>query len=195
MSASKPVFKKCVRCGYSFRGLPADHACPECGLRFDEECELYRAANPRQILVVWIAIFSGGWATVRHLHHVTSFAAASAWQKVGALAALAWFPFVTAGLWMVIKQHRRGYTVSVMCDGLIVRLPGYKPDLIPWPTIQEASVKDLPEGKPQIAFVVLKDKQRPMSIGGVCNVFPKRADVERFVEQVNSRVRAASGSC
>ena len=42
-----PVFARCPRCDYSLRGLPANHACPECGLRFDEQCELYRTTNPK----------------------------------------------------------------------------------------------------------------------------------------------------
>ena len=63
--------------------MPADHACPECGLRFDARCELYRAANARQILFLWIAIFGGGWIVLRNLAYLGKFATATWWQKIG----------------------------------------------------------------------------------------------------------------
>ena len=83
--------------------------------------------------------------------------------------------------------------MAVTGDGLIVRLPGYADDLIPWANIVEASVKEKPENKPQEASVILKAGRKSLDIGGVGNVFPKRADVERFVEQVNQRVRTIDG--
>jgi predicted RNA-binding Zn-ribbon protein involved in translation (DUF1610 family) len=192
-TASQPVFKKCVRCGYSLRGLPGNHACPECGLRFDERCELYRVTNPKQVLFVWIAIFSGGWVVLKNLPHVPNFAAASAWEKVGAVAAVAWFFFVGFGVWFLVKRYRRGFEVAVTSDGLIVRLPGFDDELILWDNIGSASFKQIPEGKPQIAEVFFKDKQKNVSIGGIANIFPTPAHVERFVEQVKARIRTAEG--
>ena len=192
-SAAQPVFKKCPRCEYSLRGLPANHVCPECGLAFDERCELYRVINPKQILLVWVAIFGGGWIVLRNLPHLVNFAAASAWEKVAALAALIWLFCVPFAVWCLARSYRRGFEVAVTGDGLIVRLPGYANDLIPWANIVEASVKEKPENKPQEASVILKAGRKSLDIGGVGNVFPKRADVERFVEQVNQRVRTIAG--
>lgn len=34
--------KRCPRCGYRLRGLPAAHICPECGLSYDPHCEVVR---------------------------------------------------------------------------------------------------------------------------------------------------------
>ena len=192
--AAQPVFKKCPRCEYSLRGLPANHVCPECGLAFDERCELYRATNPKQILFVWVAIFGGGWIVLKNLPYMVNFAAASAWEKIAALAAVAWFVSVPFFVWFLVKGYRRGYEVAVTGDGLIIRLPGFADDLIPWANIVEASVKEKPEGKPQVASVVLKAGRRTLDIGGVGNVFPKRADAERFVDQVNQRVRTVDGA-
>ena len=146
--------------------------------------------NPKQVLIVWIAIFSGGWVVLQNLPHVFNFAAASAWDKVGAVAAIAWFFFVGFGVWFLVKRFRRGYEVAVTSDGLIVRLPGFDDKLIPWDNIGGASFKQIQEGKHQIADVFFKDKQKNVSIGGVANVFPTRADVERFVEQVKDRIKA-----
>ena len=63
--------------------------------------------------------------------------------------------------------------------------------MIPWKSIGSASIKEKPEGKAQVASVILKDGQKK-EIGGVCNVFPKLTDVERFVGQVNSRLQAVT---
>lgn len=182
-----PVFKKCARCDYSLRGLPTKHACPECGLRFDERCELYRVTNPKKILAVWILIITGGWSVLRQLPHIAHFAAASLWQQIGALAAVVWFFFVGLFIWHMVKRYRRGFAVAVTADGLIVRLPGFNDDLIPWASIGGASVKKTRTGKPQVASIQFIERKRNIDIGGVNNVFPTRGDVERFVNQVNER--------
>lgn len=187
------VFKKCVRCGYSLRGLPANHRCPECGLRFDERCALYRVTNPRQLLAFWLMILGGGWVSLKNLPHFANLAGASAWETVGALAGALWIVFVAAGIWFFVRRYRRGFEVAITGDGLILRLPGFSEDLIPWRDIGGASAKECPAEKPQIASVFIRSKNKTVAIGGVANVFPKRADVERFVAEVNDRVAATIG--
>lgn len=186
-----PVFKECVRCGYSLRGLPANHACPECGLRFDERCALYRVTNPRQLMVFWLLIFGGGWVALKHLPHVANLGGASAWEMIGALAGVVWIVCVPIALWFIVRSYRRGFEVAITSDGLIVRLPGFSDDLTPWRDIGGASIKDRPASKPQVASVFLRGENKTVDIGGVANVFPKRADVERFVRQVMERLDSA----
>ncbi len=190
--AFAPVFKKCVRCGYSLRGLPANHICPECGLRFDERCALYRVTNPRQLLAFWLMILGGGWVGLKNLPHLTNLAGASAWDTVGALAGALWVVFVAAGIWFFVRRYRRGFKVAITSDGLILRLPGFSDDLIPWRDIGGASIKERPAGKPQVASVFLRSTNKTVEIGGVANMFPKRAAVERFVQEVNERVGVGS---
>ena len=192
--SAEPVFKKCARCGYSLRGLPAEHACPECGLRFDAQCELYRVANPEKVLVVWIAIICSGGIVLKNLPHAVRFSSASTWDKIAGAAAVAWFFFVGFGVWFLVKRYRHGYYVAVMRDGLIMRLPGFSDELLTWKNLGEATVKDLPEAKPQIASVFFKDKQKLVSIGGMANVFPTKAIAERFVDQVNARTSACEAT-
>ncbi len=96
------------------------------------------------------------------------------------------------GVWFVISRYRRGFEVAITSDGLIVRLPGFNDDLIPWQNIGGSSVKETPEGTPQIAAVFFEDKQKNVNVGGACNVFPKRADAKCFVGQVTDRLSAAS---
>lgn len=191
-SLTAPVFKKCVRCEYSLRGLPANHACPECGLQFDERCALYKVTNPNAVIAIWACIFGGGWVSLKHLPDLKNFSTISTWDKVGVIAALMWFVFVAFGIFFLIKLYRRGQEVAITGDGLIIRLAGFKDDLIPWSNISEATVADIPETKPQIATIFLIDKNKTVKIGGVSNVFPTRSDAERFVRQINERVPTES---
>lgn len=186
-----PVFKKCIRCGYSLRGLPANHICPECGLRFDERCALYRVTNPRQLLAFWLMILGGGWVGLKNLPHLANLAGASAWDTVGAFAGALWIVFVVAGVWFFVSRYRRGFELAITSDGLILRLPRFSDNLIPWRDIGGASIKDRPASKPQVASVFLSSKNKTVDIGGVANVFPKRADVERFVRQVMQHLDSA----
>jgi len=39
----------CPRCDYSLRGLPADHACRECGLGYDEASETFQHTRQRTL--------------------------------------------------------------------------------------------------------------------------------------------------
>ena len=184
---SAPVFTRCVRCGYSLRHLPAEHACPECGLRFDRQCALYRVSNEKQMLVVWGVIFLGGWMNLKHLRFLTNLEGASAWETFLALLALVWLIVIAIGIWFFVKRYRQGFEVAIVSDGLMVKLPGFSEDLIPWSDIEKADIKDLKEDKPQIARVALKSRNKAVEIGGVANVFPKPDDVRRFVDEVNRR--------
>jgi hypothetical protein len=190
MAATGPVFKKCVRCGYSLRGLPANHTCPECGLRYDEQCALFRVTNPKQLVAFWAMIFGGGWIVLRYLPGIANLGGLSTWKMIGALAAVLWVICVLTAMWFLVRHYRRGFKVAITSDGLIVHLPGFSDDLIPWGDIREVSIMDRPTDKPQIASVFLKSKNKTVAIGGVANVFPKRADVERFVGQVAERLDA-----
>jgi hypothetical protein len=133
-------------------------------------------------------ILGGGWVSLKNLPDLANLADASAWDTVGALAGALWVVFVVAGIWFFARRYRRGFQVAITSDGLILRLPGFKEDLLPWRDIGGASVKERPAGKPQVASVVLTSTNKTVEIGGVANVFPKRAAVERFVQEVNERV-------
>lgn len=188
-----PVFRRCPRCQYSLRGLPTNHACPECGLAFDERCLLYRVTNPKQLLAFWLMILGGGWVSPKNLPHFANLVGASAWERVSALAGALWVIFVTAGIWFFVRRYRRGFEAATTGHGLILRLPGFSEDLIPWGDIGGASIKERPTGKPQIASVLLRSKNKTVEVGGVANVFPRRADVERFVEEVDERLNVPGG--
>ena len=130
---------------------------------------------------------------LRSLPHLVNFAGASTWERTLACLAIVWVVIVVLGARFVIILYRRGFLVAVTSDGLFVRLPASKEAMIPWTQIASAEIKEKPAGKPQVARVVMKGEQKNLDAGGVNNVFPKRVDVERFVEQVNTRAVAARG--
>ena len=128
---------------------------------------------------------------VKRVPHLGNLAGASTWETVGALAGVLWIVLVIAGVWFFASRYRRGLVVAITTDGLIVRLPGFKDDLIPWHDIDSASIKSRPAGKPQVARLFIKGTNKTVDLGGVANVFPTRTDVEQFVRQVSERLEAA----
>ncbi len=126
---------------------------------------------------------------LKHLRFLTNLEGASAWETFLAMLAFVWLVVIAIGIWFFVKRYRQGFEVAIVSNGLIVKLPGFGDDLIPWSDIEKADIKDLKEDKPQIARVSMKGKNKIVDIGGVANVFPTRDDVQRFVDEVNRRVR------
>ncbi len=133
--------------------------------------------------------FSGGtMGMMKGAGYLDDLGTATLAQKLWALLAVGWFIAMIIVAWKLNRIYRRGQSVAVTSDGLIVRMVGFKEELMPWTDIRKASVKDVPEKKPQVALLRLKQSAKVLPIGGIYNVFPTRAHVERFVAQVNRRV-------
>lgn len=175
----------CPVCGYSLQGLPDNHQCPECGLRYDSESEIYFHVNPRALwgamvgsvgTAVWLAYWAQGWKAAGSVGRVIALA--------GLLFALAGIGVAGFQIWTVVK---RGALVAVMPDGLFLRLDRAGGAWIRWENITRASV--LP--KLRVASLFIKDARVVRSVGGV---FKSHDDARRFVEQVNQRVRSGFGN-
>ena len=119
---------------------------------------------------------------------------ASIWQKLHAASGVVWIIFIVVLAWKLYKIYRRGQSVAVTTDGLIIHMVGFKEELLPWTDLAEASVKPQPEKKPHIATLKLSKEDKSIQLGGLYNVFPTKDHVERFVAQVNSRIAAVSES-
>jgi hypothetical protein len=150
-------------------------------------------SNPKQLLFVWLLIFGGGWVSLRNLPHFLDLGSASAWEMVGAFGGAVWIVVVPVALWILVRRFRRGLEVAITGDGLILRLPGFSDDVIPWRDIAAAAVKEIPPGHGQVALVKLRGKAKKLEVGGLANVFPDRDAVKRFADEVNARVAAAGG--
>ena len=187
--STRSAYQKCARCEYRLRGLPANHACPECGLRYDERSERYRVTNPNVILAIYAGMFGTAWISTKGLPNLFRWSSVSWWDRIHGLAGVAWLVMMALVIWMLIRHYRIGQEVAVTGDGLLLRMMGFNNDLVPWSRIDGAEIKVHP--KQQIALVTVKDRKRPVEIGSVQRFFPKKEDLERFVAQVNDHVRPA----
>jgi hypothetical protein len=183
---AKPPFDACPRCTYSLRGLPVDHYCPECGLRFDRDCELYRVTNPKQFLLIWGLIFGGGWINLRALRYWDSWATESLWHKIYAVAGLIWIICLIFGVFWIRKMYMRGQRVAVTVDGLFIQMATGDDGLIPWSHVCDA--KAGMKGKAHIAKVKRRDPDKTIRLGDIYTLFRTEKDAQRFADQINARL-------
>lgn len=174
------MLDQCPRCDYSLKGLPANHACPECGLRYDEQSEVYRAG--------------GRWSVARAPWRSTAaFVAMLGGMVYLAVAARSLLRTVSAGsamlaalvfVWLLVRARRAQPMVAVLPDGLYVRLPDVRAGLISWnmlhsPTHAQAE---------NVILVSRRDSIDPLCLGGL---FASRADAQRLARQIQSRATEA----
>lgn len=175
------MLESCPRCSYSLQGLPVDHACPECGLRYDSQSAIYRHLHPAAVFgtlgggVAWL------WGGLNLMH---------AYQRVPAgwrmVIVAFWLLFILFTVFMVRycwRLYRRGLIVAVVRDGLFVRLQKLDGELIPWSNIARAAPN---KGLKSVALFI-RDARAVRDVAGV---FRAPADVQRFADQVNARTQA-----
>ena len=173
------MLESCPRCDYSLRGLPADHACPECGLRYDARSVISRAAMPKAAFLALLGFLYGGGVLFRIVFYgpVVPGAPCVIFFLLF-LALVGGFGFT---LWRLVTIDRRGQLVAALPDGLHLRLVQPADRVIPWDNITRVAVKP---GKWRIGAVVFLKKER--TVMDVTGVFKDRAAVERLVEAARS---------
>lgn len=179
------MIESCPRCGYSLQGLPADHACPECGLRYDSHSTVYRHLHPAAVFgmmgggVAW----TWGWVNLFHAYHVVP----RPWRIV-ILAFWTLFGIATIlGARYCYRLYKRGLLVAVLPDGLYVRLQRLDGEFIPWSNIARAAAN---KGVKSVALFIRDSR----TVRDVTGVFRSPAEVERFANQVNARTRPTDGA-
>jgi predicted RNA-binding Zn-ribbon protein involved in translation (DUF1610 family) len=135
--AEAPPPEPCLVCGYNLRGLPARHACPECGTHVG--LRAWRTAGGR---VVWQRAFAVVLiaslpplllGTLRVISEASSWwTVAACIVVVGVLAATIHVPWTSFGMahtgrdlgglrLLILRRHRRGWlpapAVSYIFDG------------------------------------------------------------------------------
>ena len=185
-ASDKPPFDSCPRCTYSLRGLPADHYCPECGLRFDPACELYRVTNPKQFLLIWGLIFGGGWINLKSIQYWGSWQTETLWHKIYAVAGAVWIICLIFGVLWVRRAYRRGQKVAVTTDGLFIQMATTDDGLIPWSSICDAVARL--KGNTHIAIITRYNPHKTIRLGDMYKLFRTRGDAQRFVNQIRDRM-------
>jgi len=177
------MLEVCPRCGYSLQGLPTDHACPECGLRYDAGSAIYRASQ-RKLLSAMVGGAFGWLFGGVQLFHAYIMSPPRVRMVLFALLAAYVGGFVWAARYSY-RLLRSGPMVALLPEGLFIRLQRLDGELIPWSNIARAAANKSMKS----AALFIRDAKMVRDIAGV---FRAPADVERFADQVNERVRAAT---
>ena len=90
--------------------------------------------------------------------------------------------------WVLIGIYRRGFKLAIMTDGLLLNLPGFDNELIPWSDVSDASPDDL------TISVRLKTERKIILLGSDHRIFPTPDDAARCAAQINERIRGAHGA-
>lgn len=172
----------CPQCAYSLHGLPDDHACPECGLRYDRESEVYKHVNPKAIFMGLLG-FIGGAGGMANLPRAFGNAG-SFWRVCIILSVMLYFG---AAVWFaryVYRLYRSGPLVAVLPEGLYVRLLRIRGEQIAWTDVSRVAFN-----RPQkVATLIFLDGRPVLDI---CGVFASLNDAQRFVSQVAARIEMA----
>lgn len=194
---ASPAASRCPRCRYPLIGLPANHVCPECGLRYDEDSLIWYVAPSasRAIRVAVLGISSillGSWPVTNlafstNLAHRLRMALQITYAVIGVTLAS-----------MIYRSGRvavQGRIVAVLPEGiyLINSCSGgsrlWRPDLwrgssalIKWTEIEEIDF-----GASAPADARLRTSNREFTLAGVFGDFAHlsafvRAARERLVE-------------
>lgn len=189
---SRAPFKRCPRCAYALRGLPADHACPECGLRYDPESRVYRPKNPWAATIVMVVALFAGWPSAKNIPHIFDWDSASIFERVVAILGCVWLVVAVSGLIFVWRKFRRDPLVAIIPDGLFIALGSSTDQFVPWPEVRSAEVRPgRHNDKSQIVFVHRADGGK-LALGGLPDIFPNRFTANEFVARINTRVENAS---
>lgn len=179
----------CPRCGYALIGLPAAHACPECGLTYDERTRCWRAERPwRRVLL--LGIINGVIVAVAvraYLHY-------RMYSPFGIMPLKLWFGCSA----MAISLAQFGLTlwslacrpyVATLPQGLSWRLRGQTEYLVRWRDVRGVHLR--PGGHRRFVRVLLG--VRPWNLD-VTSLLPDVRAAESFSDCVVARLGSAQSS-
>lgn len=191
-----PVLESCPQCRYALSGLPAEYRCPECGLRYDAACMRLRASNVRKSSVRRVVFYAclslGPLFQLRHLPWITT--RASWFQIASTVVGFVGAILLPIAIWKFVRYVRRGIDVAIVTDGVCLRIPDHREELIPWRDVRGARIEP-PRGDRNSWSVHLlcEGRETPIAIGGDVHLFPEKSDARRFLEEVNRRKEMESG--
>lgn len=132
------LLESCPRCGYSLKGLPTQHRCPECGLPVDRRWRVFGGRTMRRGNVRAMRVVLGPVAFV--LGYVVL--SAGVLLLFGRMPRNMWYMFLIYGtplaavLWYLFSKPK-GF-VAVGPDGLAVHYRGKSATVYPWADLGRA---------------------------------------------------------
>ena len=180
------VLDGCPRCSYSLKGLPQEHACPECGLRYDGKSRAWRKAKwwPGLILLAFAA-----FPAHNVLEWLAEGAQAPGWIT-GILLVVSFLfliVFLLVGLPFVYRQFWHGVVVAATPAGLYFGPPGEAEGaLTEWDNFEKVEIK------PKNSVWVFFAGREPVK---VFRVFQTDADAEAFATLARHYGQKAPETC
>lgn len=179
----------CPECNYDLRGLPADHTCPECGLKYDADCVLARVEFPKAIWLGFAGYVFGGLVIARlpFLPGGGPFTSTSGFR----ISFIFLIVFYAVMGWrlrkVVLGMYRRGAVAAVLPEYLLIYPAEFQGARIPWADISRAAAN---KGTRTVTVFL----RRSRSVRDIKDAFATGADCEAFAAAINRRVAALQTS-
>ncbi len=126
----------CPKCNYALNGLPAEHACPECGFTYDAASRIWYIRPPRFVIV--ILSLAVGIPLLFSIQQLTKLTLTDGRFPLGlSLFTLALYGIMAVFFIWMIRRNRRSPTLLGMSPaGLFARTESGKFRLTPWHDIR-----------------------------------------------------------
>lgn len=173
------MLSACPRCEYPLTGLPADHSCPECGLRYDAASRVYRptvGVTPFQGFVgFWVALWLMDklFTVLNAVPPGFRFPLAMTFLLVPVLLG-----------WRYFGRGKKRKLVAILPDLLLIRTTARGRE-IPWTSISRVSAN---RGNMAVSAFI-RDKKTIEAIGGI---FRSKAESREFANRAMRRILGGS---
>ncbi len=182
----------CPRCDYALTGLPAEHACPECGLRYDAGSMVWRRKRGAWVVptVGFVAI-----VTLPMLFDGLDWIAGSASRGPPVLK-LALAVVAIFSIWLIVRGERtslRNSLVASMPDGLVIRILGDHGQIATWAELDNVYITSAGWRNEPVVMIAQRALTRKPPVH-LLNFFRHQSTAEEFAAQVRQRIDAAGKS-
>lgn len=129
----------CPQCNYPLNGLPAEHACPECGLKYDADSRVWYIRPPR-FVIVFLSL-AVGIPFLFSMFRITEITLRDRQFPLAlCLLALALYGLMAGFfVWMIRRSRRSPTLLGIGPVGILGRTESGKFRLTPWQDIRKVS--------------------------------------------------------
>lgn len=174
-----PSSETCPLCGYSLRGLPPEHRCPECGFAYDRHTHVWRAPRFWRFAGLELALLALLWC---------GWIIRAQWAARLPLPPNFWFATAIIVGWSLLFARRlavfyAGPFVATTPAGVMMRIRSTSVRQIPWDRILRVEIRQGAARK--FARLVVAPDRRKINVSGVLQ---DDGAAEQFVRDVRKRL-------
>ncbi len=174
----------CPKCRYSWRGLPPEGACPECGLRFNAMSKEFRPRRPLPVFTLSLTIIWSLQPTLTTYLDVTD-EGQSLLESLQANWKM-FIPMLCAAALMFLEVHlsrRLGVSAVILHDGIYLRRINFSRLFIPWQRF-ESFIRPKFSGRRTVGYVDTSGGQQRIE-----GVFASEDVANEFVDRACAEVQ------